>query len=153
MTNFWKKIAFAPRYLLTILILVWLIAMQLSSLAVWVVLVSFVLMILVGLLSYARIQFRPTIQGKTDFEPRFYEGWEFILVLFIWQALVLVIVLVQYPQADYSLLPGWLLLLSALPFPVLVVQYYQTYRWDAERRRRLEKERKPQKSKGKKRKP
>ena len=138
METIWKKIAFAPRFLLTALILLWLILMQVSSLALWVVLVNFILMLLIGLLSYARIRVRSVMEDRKEVEPKFYERREFIFVLLIWQAAILAVVLGIYPQAEYSLLPGWLILLSAIPFPLLVLQYYATHRWDVERRRKME---------------
>jgi hypothetical protein len=121
----WHSLTRVPSFFLTFLILIWLIAMQVSSNAVWIVGVSFLLTIILALFTLAFLKVYPARKFKepSPFRRIVEASWlpHFLVIV---EGLLLLLVMGVFPAHEYSLLPGWLLFLTVFPLPLAALQYH-----------------------------
>lgn len=122
----WNILSKVPRFVVTVLVLFWVIALEVSSNAFWIVSLSFIVTAIISVLSSALVQSQPPRRknkSKKVYTP-FFESEFFLLLPVVWQAVVVGLVFFLYSRLIYSELPTWLLLLSVPPLPVAALQYH-----------------------------
>jgi hypothetical protein len=132
----WNILARVPRFVVTLLVLFWIIALEVSSNAFWIVSLSFLLTAVISVLSSALVQAQPLSRKKKlkkAYAP-FLESEFYLLLPVVWQAVVVGLVFFLYARIVYSDLPIWLLLLSVPPLPVAALQYHYIERNSARRK-------------------
>jgi hypothetical protein len=132
----WNILARVPRFVVTLLVLFWIIALEVSSNAFWIVSLSFLLTAVISVLSSALVQAKPPStkdKSRKAYTP-FFESEFYLLLPVVWQAVVVGLVFFLYARIVYSDLPIWLLLLSVPPLPVAVLQYHYIERNSARRK-------------------
>jgi hypothetical protein len=137
----WNLLSKVPRFVVTFLVLFWVIALEVSSNAFWIVSLSFLVTAVISVLSSALVQSQPRARKtkpKRVYTP-FFESEFYLLLPVIWQAVVVGLVFFLYSRLIYSELPTWLLLLSVPPLPIAALQYHyierNSTRREAEERR------------------
>mgnify|MGYP001034741394 CR=1 FL=1 len=129
----WNILSKVPRFVVTLLVLFWVIALEVSSNAFWIVSLSFLLTAVISVLSSALVQSQPQARNNKSQEAysSFLESEFYLLLPVVWQAVVVGLVFFLYSRIIYSDLPTWLLVLSVPPLPVAALQYHYIERKSA----------------------
>lgn len=125
----WQTLAHLPRFIATLLVLMWIVALEVYSSALWVIGFSFVLTFILALLSYAMLRVRNQEGNQSEVadetsNSQFFQSPIWIALPVVWQAVVLILVLLLSPEATYSGLSNTLLLVSIPPLPFAALQYH-----------------------------